>query len=90
VLEFSHGTGCAVIGGYVYRGCRMDAWQGRYFYGDFCPGFVKTFTMSGGIPSAQADVTAQVDPGGLLGATSEASARTLRGSCTSCRWVERS
>ena len=67
VLEFSHGTGCAVIGGYVYRGCRMDAWQGRYFYGDFCPGFVKTFTMSGGVPSAQADITAQVDPGGLLG-----------------------
>jgi len=44
----------------------MASWQGRYFYGDFCPGFVKTFTMSGGVATAPADVTAQVDPGGIL------------------------
>jgi len=66
VVEFSHGEGCAIIGGYAYRGCRMSSWQGRYFYGDFCPGFVKTFTMAGGVPTSQQDVTAQVDPTGIL------------------------
>ncbi len=27
---------CAVVGGYVYRGCRMPGHHGRYFYSDFC------------------------------------------------------
>ncbi len=38
--EYSHAVGgCAVIGGYVYRG-KMHEWQGVYFYGDDCSGFI--------------------------------------------------
>ncbi len=38
VTEYSHAEGgCAIIGGYVYRGA-MKEWQGVYFYGDDCSG----------------------------------------------------
>jgi glucose/arabinose dehydrogenase len=31
---------CGVIGGYVYRGKRVPAARGRYFYGDLCTGWI--------------------------------------------------
>jgi glucose/arabinose dehydrogenase len=38
VTEYSHAVGgCAIIGGYVYRGA-MKEWGGIYFYGDECSG----------------------------------------------------
>jgi glucose/arabinose dehydrogenase len=37
ITEFSlSGSPCSVIGGYVYRGCRMEALRGSYFYSDHC------------------------------------------------------
>jgi hypothetical protein len=32
--------GCAVAGGYVYRGSRDPRLDGTYFYGDYCTGFI--------------------------------------------------
>jgi glucose/arabinose dehydrogenase len=40
VAEYSHNFGCAVIGGAVYRGSQMPAWQGIYLFGDYCSGNV--------------------------------------------------
>ncbi|HTX91177.1 MAG TPA: PQQ-dependent sugar dehydrogenase [Anaerolineales bacterium] len=40
VVEYSHANGCSITGGYVYRGTAMPAWQGVYFYGDYCSGLV--------------------------------------------------
>ncbi len=40
VVEYSHADGCAVTGGYVYRGAALPEWQGVYFYGDYCSGSV--------------------------------------------------
>ena len=37
VAEYGHDQGCAVTGGYVYRGS-MPEWQGIYLYGDYCKG----------------------------------------------------
>jgi len=40
VAEYSHAEGgCAVTGGYVYRGA-LTEWQGVYLHGDFCSGKV--------------------------------------------------
>ncbi len=39
-----HATGrCSVTGGYVYRGSRVRAARGRYFFGDLCSGSVWSF-----------------------------------------------
>lgn len=45
LTEYSHELGCAVVGGYVYRGrkLRKEAW-GRYFYGDSCSGRIWSLT----------------------------------------------
>jgi glucose/arabinose dehydrogenase len=43
VAEYSHSDGCAVTGGYVYRGSAVPAARGRYFYGDFCSGTIWSF-----------------------------------------------
>jgi glucose/arabinose dehydrogenase len=65
VVEFGH-TGspaaCSVTGGYAYRGCRMTQLQGNYFYGDFCAGWIRSFLISGGVPTNPLDWTTQIDP----------------------------
>ena len=40
VFEYDHSQGCAVMGGYVYRGKALPAWQGVYLFGDYCSGNV--------------------------------------------------
>ena len=39
VAEYDHDEGIAVIGGFVYRGSRFPAAQGRYVFGDFSTSF---------------------------------------------------
>jgi hypothetical protein len=47
VLEFDHFTGaCAVTGGHVYRGTAIPELAGRYFYSDFCAGFIRSFRLA--------------------------------------------
>jgi glucose/arabinose dehydrogenase len=38
VTEYSHAYGCAITGGYIYRGSAFPAWDGIYIYGDYCSG----------------------------------------------------
>ena len=38
IFVYSHGPGCSITGGYVYRGEAIPALQGVYFYSDFCSG----------------------------------------------------
>jgi glucose/arabinose dehydrogenase len=40
VMEYSHTDGCSITGGYVYRGKALPAWQGVYFFGDYCSGLI--------------------------------------------------
>jgi glucose/arabinose dehydrogenase len=48
VLEYSHDEGCSITGGVVYRGSRMPAIAGHYFYSDYCTGFLRSFRYASG------------------------------------------
>jgi glucose/arabinose dehydrogenase len=49
VHVYSHrDDGCSVTGGYVYRGAKVPAAVGRYFFGDYCSGRVWSMRMAGG------------------------------------------
>lgn len=58
-FEYDHGSndinGCSITGGYVYRGTALPELAGRYFYSDYCKGFLKSFTYAGGTAGALAD-----------------------------------
>jgi hypothetical protein len=38
VLEYTHGSGCLVTGGYVYHGSSYPWLNGLYFFADYCTG----------------------------------------------------
>lgn len=66
VLDYGRGDGCAVTGGYVYRGARVPILQGRYLYSDYCSGFVRSFRwQNGGVADAR-DWSGELDPGSLV------------------------
>jgi glucose/arabinose dehydrogenase len=48
VAEYPHSQGCSVTGGYVYRGTKVPAAAGRYFYGDYCSGTVWSLKIVNG------------------------------------------
>lgn len=48
VLDYGHGDGCSVTGGYVYRGSAIPALQGTYFYSDYCEGWVRSLRWQNG------------------------------------------
>ena len=63
VVEYSHGEGCSVTGGVVYRGCRLPGYAGTYFYADYCTGFVRSFRLEGGRAVDPRDWTAALGRG---------------------------
>jgi glucose/arabinose dehydrogenase len=62
--EFDHSAGCAVSGGYVYRGCAMPDWQGAYFFSDYCSGDIWSFRWTGTDVSVIDTLTPQLGTGG--------------------------
>ena len=55
VLEYGHGDGCSVTGGYVYRGSAAAEYYGHYFYADYCEGWVRSFRLAGPTATEQKD-----------------------------------
>ncbi|HET6923397.1 MAG TPA: PQQ-dependent sugar dehydrogenase [Anaeromyxobacteraceae bacterium] len=51
VLEYDHGQGCSITGGFVYRGVIMPdlAASRTYFYADYCGGWVRSAQVAGGV-----------------------------------------
>lgn len=68
VLAYDHLTGCAVTGGYVYRGSAYPAMAGAYFYADYCTGTV--WAAAPGCGGVWRE-TSMVDAGFLVGAFGE-------------------
>ena len=52
-VDYGHDQGCSVIGGYVYRGSALPELAGRYFYADYCSGWLRSFRYDG--PGSVAD-----------------------------------
>jgi glucose/arabinose dehydrogenase len=75
-LEYDHGQGCSVSGGYVYRGTAVPALAGTYLYSDFCQGWVRSFRWQNGTASDQRDWPA-LRPGGSVPSFGEDSAGEL-------------
>lgn len=65
VIEYGHGDGCAVTGGYVYRGTKVPALSGVYLYGDYCSGWVRSFRFAGGSATERRDWPPLAVSGGL-------------------------
>jgi glucose/arabinose dehydrogenase len=78
LLDYPHLSGaCAVTGGYVYRGSAIPATQGRYFYADFCAGFVRSFRNQNGQPTEQTEWPLLSPPGGFVTSFGEDAAGEL-------------
>lgn len=45
VAEYARSDGCAIIGGYVYRGSDVSALRGKYLFADFCSGKLQTLSL---------------------------------------------
>ena len=56
--------GCAIIGGYVYRGTQIPELAGRYLYADLCTGELRSIKLA--VPSA-GDDRPESAPGALTG-----------------------
>jgi glucose/arabinose dehydrogenase len=67
-VEYSHGEGCSVTGGYVYRGSAIPELAGRYFYSDWCGGWLRSFLYQDGAATDLQDHTGEV--GGLASVSS--------------------
>ena len=47
IAAYDHGSGCSVIGGYIYRGTAQPQLQGAYFFGDWCSGRLFSLDVAG-------------------------------------------
>ena len=62
VIEYPTGEqGCAVTGGYVYRGSAIPELRGAYLYSDYCGGFVRAARVEGTKVTDEADLGLPVE-----------------------------
>jgi glucose/arabinose dehydrogenase len=51
-LEYGREGGCSITGGYVVRDPELESLYGRYLYGDFCAGQLRSFAAEAGEAAA--------------------------------------
>ncbi len=66
IYEYSHASGCAVTGGYVYRGSQICDLRGTYFFADYCSARIWSFRYDGATLTGFQERTAELAPGGGL------------------------
>jgi glucose/arabinose dehydrogenase len=47
IAEYSHGSGCSITGGHLYRGKKYSGLIGHYIFGDFCSGVIWSLRPDG-------------------------------------------
>ena len=47
IQVYNHSSGCSITGGYVYRGSKIPALSGAYFYADYCTNRIWSFRYDG-------------------------------------------
>jgi glucose/arabinose dehydrogenase len=52
VWVYHHDQGCAIVGGFVYRGSAVAALSGQYVFGDYCLGTIWGMSNVAGVNSA--------------------------------------
>ena len=62
VAEYAHPLGESITGGFVYRGSKFAALQGRYVFGDFITG--RLFNIDAATPAGSTLSVTAGDPGG--------------------------
>lgn len=55
VLEYGRERGCSITGGYVVRDRRLKSLYGRYLYGDYCQGQLRSFPAREAVPGPVRD-----------------------------------
>jgi len=70
IHEYTHDIGCAVMGGFMYRGCAIPDLRGTYFFADYCSNQISSFQFDGTTKSHFMNRTAELAPGGGLNITS--------------------
>ncbi len=63
-LEYNTGSSCAVTGGVVASNPDIPRTNGRYFYGDACQGWIRSFQISGNSAINEQDWTSEFGFGG--------------------------
>jgi glucose/arabinose dehydrogenase len=64
VHVYSHGAGCSVTGGFVYRGYQIPEASGRYFFADYCSARFFSFVINNDAATDVQEHTADLAPGG--------------------------
>lgn len=64
IHELSTDDHCAIIGGFVYRGCAVPDLQGSYFFADHCTAAIWSLRYDGGNLTELVDRTAELAPAG--------------------------
>jgi glucose/arabinose dehydrogenase len=62
IQEYSHSSGCSITGGVVYRGSKIPALSGTYFYADYCTNRIWSFRYDGVNLTESTDRTAEFAP----------------------------
>ena len=76
VMDYTHADGCSITGGYVYRGAALPSLTGTYFYADYCNGWIRSFTYTGGQAATPREWPA-LKPGGQITSFGEDAAGEL-------------
>jgi glucose/arabinose dehydrogenase len=68
VIEVAYGDAgsCSITGGIVYRGQAIPELEGRFFYSDFCGGYLRSFNYRDGEVVEETDWTEQVGVAGSV------------------------